>query len=113
MDKETLIRKLKSKEQSRKFHLFSFYTELISSYEKAKVMVEEIHADLGEINLIKTSDIYYCRRHYMKKKKPIFQKRKMDKTPEFSESEENNFENLTWTNPVDLERITLKSKFAK
>lgn len=113
MEKETLIRKLKSKEQSRKFHLFSFYTELISSYEKAKVMVEEIHADLGEINLINTSDIYYCRRHYMKNKKPTLQKRKIDKTPEFSESDENNFENLTWTNPADLERITLKSKFAK
>jgi hypothetical protein len=113
MEKETLIRKLKSKEQSRKFHLFSFYTELICSFEKARVMVEEIHADLGEINLVNTADIYYCRRHYMKKKNQTLQKRKIDKAPEFSKSDENNFENLTWTNPADLERVTLKSKFAK
>ena len=112
MDKETLIKRLKSKSHKRKIQLYSFYSELISANETAENIVDEIHADLGEENLVSTSDIYYCKRHFMKKKHENLPKRVKEIVSVTPKIKDTNFEELTWTNPAELERVKLKSKFA-
>lgn len=113
MDKETLIKRLKAKAYSRKKQLFNFYTELFYSDETAENIVSEIHADLGEENLVDTYDIYYCWRHFKKNDQVKILKTKRANTSETIKNSKFNFEDLTWTNPSDLDRIKLKSKFAK
>jgi hypothetical protein len=113
MDKETLIKRLKSRAHTRKKQLFLIYGELISSEETAENIVAEIHADLGEDNLVNTTDIYYCRRHFMKNKRYNFPKRDKEIVSDVPNNRDSNFEDLTWTNPAELERVKLKSKFAK
>lgn len=113
MDKKTLIKRLKSKAHTRKRQLHSFYQELISSDETAENIVVEIHADLGEENLVTTTDIYYCKRHFIKNKQHNYSKSVKKIVSDFPQNNDTNFEDLTWTNPTELERVKLKSKFAK
>jgi hypothetical protein len=113
MDKETLVKRLKAKAYFRKKQLFNFYTELFYSDETAENLIAEIHSDLGEENLVSLSDIYYCWRHFKKSDHGKILKTKKEKTSETIKNSDSNFEDLTWTNPSDLDRIKLKSKFAK
>ncbi len=112
MNKETLIKRLKSKAHTRKKQLFMFYSELISSVETAKNIVAEIHADLGEQNLVNISDIYYCKRHFARNKTKGLPKQIKAPNANNSKVKDSNFEDLTWTNPAEIERVKLKSKFA-
>ncbi|MES2794721.1 MAG: hypothetical protein V4683_02085 [Bacteroidota bacterium] len=112
MDKEMLIKSIKSKSADRKRLLFYLYEDLINSKITVKNIIVAIHNDLGEENLIEVRDIEYCRRRYCHKK--------MQSNPKtFRKYEHNKFNGslnineLTWTNPDEISIETVKSKFAK
>lgn len=109
MNKITLIKKFKTKSPSRKKYLFDMYQVLICSNKTAENIVEEIHEDLEEENMLKVTDIYYCR-HYFKQKhntSETFLVNSVKIAPA------NVFEEMKWTNPDEIERVVIKSKFAK
>ncbi len=110
MKKENLINRFKIKAASRKRVLFERYQTLICSTENASIIVDEIHEDLGEDNLVTVSDIYYCRRYFAKRGTS---KLNLSFNEDKNLSQKNvSWDDLKWTNPDTIPRFKLRSKFA-
>jgi hypothetical protein len=109
MTKENLINRIKTKASSRKRLLFARYETLISSLENASIIVDEIHEDLGEDSLISVSDIYYCKRYFVKKE--ASKKKFIAKENEIIQQKNRSGQAMKWTDPNTIPRQILKSKF--
>lgn len=108
MNKETLIKRFHNKTSSRKKLLFTLYKDKISSFENLEIIAEEINSDLGVENLIKRSDIKYCRYHFVEKKMKTPFNTKPQPNGQLTTKKE-----MNWTNPDTIEKLSLKSKFAQ
>lgn len=112
MEKETLIKLIKEKSADRKRSLFQMYGDLINSTSTVKNIIKSIHLDLGEDNLVKVTDIEYCRRRFLKGKRLKLPKA-IHKVEPNKVVNQVAFDDLKWTNPDDIVRETVRSKFAK
>ena len=112
MEKETLIKLIKEKSADRKRSLFQMYGDLINSTSTVKNIINSIHLDLGEDNLVKVTDIEYCRRRFLKGKRLRLPK-SIHKIESDKVVNQVALDDLKWTNPDEIVRETVRSKFAK
>lgn len=112
MEKETLIKLIKEKSADRKRSLFHMYGDLINSTSTVKNIINSIHMDLGEDNLVKVTDIEYCRRRFLKGKR-LSAPKILKKVEPKKVVNQVALDDLKWTNSDDIVRETVRSKFAK